>query len=276
MTQTLSRETEGTRLPEPPSRASLSLVLSDYRVLIGRNIKHITRNPEMLLQAVSLPVVLLLLFRFMFGPAINVTGGLTYIDYLLPGLLAVSIGFNSTTTVVGVAADLTNGLVERFRSMPMSAPAVLVGHVAAGMLRSCVSFVIMVALGFAIGFRPAGGLLGWLGAIGLLVLFSAGVFWLAVLLGSVAKTVEGAGGLGMILVFVPYASSALVPTEQMPGVLRVIVDNQPFTVLMDAERALMNGTPVGGTAWLALVWWGALTAIAAVLATRKFRRRAKG
>ncbi|GAA3548058.1 multidrug efflux ABC transporter permease LieB [Amycolatopsis ultiminotia] len=275
MTQTLSRESEGTRIPEVPSRAPISLVLSDFRVLIGRNIKHITRNPEMLLQAVSLPIVLLLLFRFMFGPAINVTG-MAYIDYLLPGLLAVSIGFNSTSTVVGVASDLTNGLVERFRSMPMSAPAVLVGHVVAGMLRSLVSFVIMVAIGFAIGFRPGGGLLGWLGAIGLLVLFSAGVFWLAVLLGSVAKTVEGAGGLGMILVFVPYASSALVPTAQMPGVLRVIVDNQPFTVLMDAVRALMNGTEVGGTAWLALVWWGAITALAAYLATRKFRRRAKG
>ncbi|GAB3386537.1 ABC transporter permease [Amycolatopsis echigonensis] len=275
MTQTLSRETEGARIPAAPESAGLASVLSDFRVLIGRNVKHITRNPEMLLQAVSLPIVLLLLFRFMFGPAINVPG-MAYVDYLVPGLLAISIGFNSTTTVVGVAADLTQGLVERFRSMPMFGPAVLVGHVVAGMLRSLVSFVIMVAIGFAIGFRPGGSALGWLAAIGLLVLFAAGVFWLAVLLGSISKTVEGAGGLGMILVFVPYASSALVPTQAMPGVLRVIVDNQPFTVLMDAVRALMNGTPAGGTAWLALAWWGVITVAASFLAVRKFNRRTKG
>lgn len=275
MTQTLSRETEGAQIPAAPESAGLATVLSDFRVLIGRNVKHITRNPEMLLQAVSLPIVLLLLFRFMFGPAINVPG-MAYVDYLVPGLLAISIGFNSTTTVVGVAADLTQGLVERFRSMPMFGPAVLVGHVAAGMLRSLVSFVIMVAIGFAIGFRPGGSALGWLAAIGLLVLFAAGVFWLAVLLGSISKTVEGAGGLGMILVFVPYASSALVPTQAMPGVLRVIVDNQPFTVLMDAVRALMNGTPAGGAAWLALAWWGVITAAASFLAVRKFNRRTKG
>ncbi|MFD2474513.1 ABC transporter permease [Amycolatopsis silviterrae] len=275
MTQTLSRETEGELVPAAPESAGLASVLSDFRVLIGRNVKHITRNPEMLLQAVSLPIVLLLLFRFMFGPAINVPG-MAYVDYLVPGLLAISIGFNSTTTVVGVAADLTQGLVERFRSMPMFGPAVLVGHVAAGMLRSLVSFVIMVAIGFAIGFRPGGSALGWLAAIGLLVLFAAGVFWLAVLLGSISKTVEGAGGLGMILVFVPYASSALVPTQAMPGVLRVIVDNQPFTVLMDAVRALMNGTPAGGTAWLALAWWAAITVLASYFAVRKFNRRTKG
>ncbi|MGW7534403.1 ABC transporter permease [Amycolatopsis sp. NPDC054798] len=275
MTQTLSRETEGAQIPAAPESSGLASVLSDFRVLIGRNVKHITRNPEMLLQAVSLPIVLLLLFRFMFGPAINVPG-MAYVDYLVPGLLAISIGFNSTTTVVGVAADLTQGLVERFRSMPMFGPAVLVGHVAAGMLRSLVSFVIMVAIGFAVGFRPGGSALGWLAAIGLLVLFAAGVFWLAVLLGSISKTVEGAGGLGMILVFVPYASSALVPTQAMPGVLRAIVDNQPFTVLMDAVRALMNGTPAGATPWLALVWWGAITALASFLAVRKFNRRTKG
>ncbi|WAL67967.1 ABC transporter permease [Amycolatopsis cynarae] len=275
MTQTLSPETEGKHLPAAPGRSPLSLVLSDWRVLIGRNIKHITRNPEMLFQAVSLPIVLLLLFRFMFGGAIN-SPGMAYIDYLVPGLVVVSIGFNATTTVVGVASDLTNGLVERFRSMPMAGSAVLVGHVAAGVLRSALSLVVMVGVGLAIGFRPGGGLLGWLGALGLLALFAAGVFWLATLLGTIAKTVEGASGLGMILVFVPYATSALVPTASMPGVLRVVVQNQPVTVLIDAVRALMNGTDLGSTGWLALTWWVAITALAAVFAVRKFHQRAGG
>jgi|1185.fasta_scaffold01878_2 ABC-2 type transport system permease protein len=275
MTQTLSREVEGTQLPDTPTRSAFALALSDCRVLVGRNVKHIARNAEMLIQAVSLPIVLLLLFRFMFGGAISVPG-MAYIDYLLPGLLAISIAFNSTSTVVGVAADLTQGLVERFRSMPMAGPAVLVGHVVAGVLRSLLSFVVMVAVGLAVGFRPAGGVLGWLGAIGLLTLFASGVFWLATLLGSIAKTVEGAGGLGMILVFVPYATSALVPTASMPSVLRVVVDNQPVTVLIDAVRGLLNGTELGSTGWLALAWWGVITAGAAYLAIRKFHQRARG
>ncbi|HEY3712391.1 MAG TPA: ABC transporter permease [Amycolatopsis sp.] len=276
MTQTLSEETVGKQIPDTPDRRSpLALALSDYRVLIGRNVKHITRNPEMLIQAVSLPIVLLLLFRFMFGGAINLPG-MAYVDYLVPGLVVVSIGFNSTTTVVGVAADLTNGLVERFRSMPMAGPAVLVGHVVAGVLRSLLSLVVMVAIGLAIGFRPGGGVLGWLGAIGLLALFASGIFWLATLLGSIAKTVEGASGLGMILVFIPYATSALVPTASMPGVLRVIVDNQPVTVLIDAVRALMNGTALGSTGWLALAWWVGITALAAFFAVRKFHQRSNG
>jgi ABC-2 type transport system permease protein len=275
MTQTLSREIEGKEIPAAPQRSSFALALSDWRVLIGRNIKHITRNPEMLFQAVSLPIVLLLLFRFMFGGAINVPG-IAYVDYLVPGLIVVSIGFNSTTTVVGVASDLTNGLMERLRSMPMTGSAVLVGHVVSGVLRSMVSLVVMVAVGLAVGFRPGGGILGWLGALGLLALFAAGIFWLATLLGTIAKTVEGAGGLGMILVFIPYATSALVPTGSMPGVLRVIVDNQPVTVLIDAVRALMNGTPAGSTVWLALGWWVAITALAAFFAVRKFHQRAAG
>jgi ABC-2 type transport system permease protein len=211
----------------------------------------------------------------MFGGAITVPG-MAYIDYLVPGLLAISIAFNSTSTVVGVAADLTQGLVERFRSMPMAGPAVLVGHVVSGVLRSLLSFVVMVAVGLAVGFRPAAGVLGWLGAIGLLTLFATGVFWLATLLGSIAKTVEGAGGLGMILVFVPYATSALVPTASMPSVLRVVVDNQPVTVLIDAVRGLMNGAELGSTGWLALAWWVVITVGAASLAIRAFHQRARG
>ncbi|MEV4150127.1 ABC transporter permease [Amycolatopsis sp. NPDC049691] len=275
MTQTLSREVEGMPLSDTPSRSSFALALSDCRVLIGRNVKHIARNAEMLIQAVSLPVVLLLLFRFMFGGAINLPG-MAYIDYLVPGLVVISIGFNATSTVVGVAADLTQGLVERFRSMPMAGPAVLVGHVVSGVLRSMISLVVMVAVGLAVGFRPTAGVLGWLGAIGLLVLFASGVFWLATLLGSIAKTVEGAGGLGMILVFVPYATSALVPTASMPSVLRAVVDNQPVTVLIDAVRGLVNGTDLGSTGWLAVAWWFAITAGAAYLAIRKFHQRARG
>jgi ABC-2 type transport system permease protein len=270
MTQTLSRN-EAQPVPRENS-SSLAHAISDCRVLVTRNVRHIVRNPEMLFQAVSLPIILLLLFRYMFGGAINV-GGMAYVDYVVPGLIVISVAFNTTTTVVGVCADLSNGLVERFRSMPMIGSAVLVGHVVSGLLRSALSTVIMVAVGLLIGFRPAGDLLGWVGALALLALFAAAMSWIATLLGAVSKTVEGAGGLGMILVFVPYASSALVPTATMPGVLRAIVDNQPVTVMIDAVRALLNDVPAGGSVWLALAWWVAILAVAMVFAVRSFHRR---
>jgi ABC-2 type transport system permease protein len=273
MTQTLSRNE--TQAAPRAANSSLGYVISDCTALIGRNVKHIVRNPEMLFQAVSLPIILLLLFRFMFGGAINV-GALSYVDYVVPGLIVISVAFNSTTTVVGVCGDLSNGLVDRFRSMPMFGPAVLVGHVAANLLRNALSTVVMVGVGLLVGFRPGGGFLDWLGAMGMLALFATGIAWLAVLLGTVASTVEGASGLGMILVFVPYASSALVPTETMPSVLGAIVDNQPVTVMIDAIRALMNGMPLGNAGWLAAIWWVAIVAVAVPLAIRGFHRRATG
>lgn len=270
MTQTLSRN-ETPPVPRENS-SSLAYAISDFRVLIARNVRHIVRNPEMLFQAVSLPIILLLLFRYMFGGAINV-GGMSYVNYVVPGLIVISVAFNTTTTVVGVCSDLRNGLVERFRSMPMIGSAVLVGHVVSGLLRSALSTVIMVAVGLLIGFRPDGGILGWVGALALLALFAAAMSWVATLLGVISKTVEGASGLGMILVFVPYASSALVPTATMPSVLRVIVDNQPVTVVIDAIRALMNGVPAGSGVWLALAWWVAILAVTVPFAVRSFHRR---
>jgi ABC-2 type transport system permease protein len=271
MTQTLSRET----VPEAPSpkRLSLASAISDCRVLIRRNVKHIARNPEMLFQAVSLPIVLLLLFRFVFGGAINV-GAMSYVDYLVPGLIIVCMAFNATTTVVGVASDLQGGIMERFRSMPMSGSAVLIGHVVSGVLRSALSTAIMIAVGLLIGFRPGGGLVDWLGALGLFALFATAISWSAVLLGTVAKTVEGAGGLGMILVFLPYATSALVPTASMPGVLQAVIDNQPVTPVVDSVRGLLNGMPIGSTGWIALAWLVGVIGLTGTLAVRRFKRAA--
>jgi ABC-2 type transport system permease protein len=253
--------------------SALSQGFGDCRVLIGRTLRHIIRNPEQAFQVITLPVILLLLFRYLFGYAIG-TGSLSYVNYLLAGLIVISVAFNSTSTAVGVASDLQNGIVERFRSMPMLSSAVLVGHVAAAVLRNAVSMVIMIGLGFAVGFRPEAGIGGWLGALGLLLLFTTAVSSLAVLLGVVAGSVEGASGFSMILVFVPYASSALIPTESMPSVLRAVVSNQPVSPMIDAVRSLFNGLPVGNTVWLALVWWVGILVLSAPLAVRMFRRRA--
>ncbi|HEX6352611.1 ABC transporter permease [Actinophytocola sp.] len=264
MTQTLA--------PRTGTRSAPVLALNDCLVLIGRNLRHVLRNPDQVIQVLALPVILLLLFRYLFGGAIN-TGDVVYVNYLIAGLLVISVAFNSTSTAVGVAADLQNGIVERFRSMPMLGQAVLIGHMVAGVLRNLLSTVILVGLGLVVGFRPTAGIGGWLGALGLLLLFMVGISWLAVLLGIVAGSVEGASGLSMIMVFLPYASSALVPADSMPAGLRFFVENQPVTPVIDAVRALLLDLPVGDSAWIALAWWLAFTALAATLAARTFRRR---
>lgn len=255
-------------------RSRLGHAVADSRVLLGRDLKHLLRNPEQFFQAVSLPIILTLLFRYLLGGAIT-GGGQAYIDYVLPGLMAITMGFNSTTTVVGVTDDLRSGIVERFRSMPATTPAVLVAHVAAGVLRNVVSLVVMVGVGFAVGFRSHAGVGGWLAAIGLLLLLNIALSWLAALLGVLATTVEGANGLGMILVFVPYLTSAMVPTRTMPAGLRDVVDNQPLTPVIDAVRKLLADAPLGNSAAVALLWWVGILAVTVPGTLRLFERRAR-
>ncbi len=252
--------------------SAFSFALTDCQVLTGRCIRHLTRNPEQFFTAVMLPIILLLLFRYLFGGAIS-TGGLTYINYVMAGLIVISLAFNSTATAVGVTDDMRSGIVERFRSMPLLGSAILVGHVVGAMLRNALSFVVLIAVGFAVGFRPSATFVSWLAVLGILLLFATGLSWLAVILGVVSKTVEGASGLAMILVFLPYASSALVPTQTMPGVLRGVVRNQPLTLVINTLRSLLTGQPVGNTGWIAVLWWTAILVLAVPFAIYCFRRR---
>ena len=219
-----------------------------------------------------LPIVLLLMFRYLFGGAIDV-GATTYVNYVLPGIIAVSITFNATQTSVGVAGDMLEGIVERFRTMPMLSSAVLVGHVAACVFRTAVSIAVMVGVGFVIGFRPAADVLGWVVAVGLLLLFATAVSWVAAIVGMLAKTVEGASGMTMPLVFIPYLSSAFVPPDTMPDVLRVFAENQPVTLVIDTVRGLFLGLPVGDTGWIAMLWWVGPIVVAVPLSGKLFRRK---
>lgn len=150
----------------------------------------------------------------------------------------------------------------------------LIGHVVAALVRNLVSVAVMILAGLAVGFRPAAGVLGWLAVVGLLLLFATAISWLAVIIGLLARTVEGASGVTMPLVFIPYLSSAFVPTATMPDVLRVVAENQPVTLVIDTVRALFIGAPVGGTGWLAVLWWLTVTALAAPLASVLFRHKA--
>jgi ABC-2 type transport system permease protein len=271
MTQAPVRERAATT-PTVTRKSRVALALSDCRVMVGRNVRHILRNPDQTFQVIALPVMLLLLFRYLFGGAID-TGDVSYANYMIAGLLVISVAFNATSTAVGMASDLQTGIVERIRTMPVLGSAVPVAHVASAVLRNLISAAILVGLGFVVGFRPTAGIGEWLGALGILVLFMVGLSFLSVLLGIVAGTAEGAGGLAMIMTFLPYASSAIVPTDSMPAGLRIFVENQPVTPVIDSVRALLLGTPAGSSIWLALAWWVAILAVGVTLANRAYRRR---
>ncbi|WP_207922891.1 ABC transporter permease [Micromonospora sp. KC606] len=271
MTQTLSHEL--TRLA-PLRLPAFVLALSDCLTLIGRNLRHIIRVPEQMIQMVSLPIILLLMFRYLLGGAIKVDQA--YINYVIAGLIVISVGFNLTTTIVGVTDDLRNGIIDRFRSMPMLPSAVLIAHVVAALCRNAVSAAVLILAGFAVGFRPTAGPLEWLAAFGILLLFVTALSWVAVILGITAKSVEGGNGLGMILVFLPYLSSALVPTSTMPPVVEAIVVNQPVSPVVDSVRSLLTDAPAGHAVWLALAWWVPVLLLSVPLAARLFRRRTVG
>ncbi|RBM12583.1 multidrug ABC transporter permease [Prauserella sp. PE36] len=261
--------------PPAPAGPSAYWALNDSRALIGRCLRHIARSPEQLMLMFFLPIMLLLMFRYLFGGAIS-TGGVSYVNYVLAGIITVAVTFNATATSVAVCSDLQEGIVERFRSMPVRGSAVLVGHVVAALVRHVVSIAVMIGVGFLIGFRPQAGFGQWCAALGLLLLFATAVSWIAAVLGIVAKTVEGASGLSMPLVFIPYVGSALVPPSTMPDGLRAFAENQPVSHVADAVRALFTGAPVGDAAWLAVVWWAGIIVVVVPLAGRLFRRRAAG
>lgn len=271
MTQTLTADMT-VSVPKA-ARSRLSLAVSDCRVLVGRDLRHLFRNPEQLIAAFSVPIVLVLLFRYLLGGAFK-SGGQSYIDYVTAGLIVLSVAFNSTTTVVGITSDMGNGIVERFRSMPVLVSGVLIGHVISAVLRSFMSIAVVILVGLGIGFRPHASFGAWVGALAILLLFVTALSWLAAILGVTARTPEGATGLAMILVFLPYASSALVPVSTMPAAVGAVVRNAPFTMVINAVRSLLTGTPLGNSGWLAAIWWLGILAVAAPAAVRLFRRRA--
>jgi ABC-2 type transport system permease protein len=269
----MTSTTATTPVPVPTTAAfRFALGVSDCRTLIGRQLRHLMRDPEQFIQTVSVPIILLLMFRYLLGGAIR-TDGQTYINYVVAGLIVLSSGFSLTSTVVGVTDDLSNGIVERFRSMPVLATAPLVAHVVVAVLRNTLSAVVLVLVGLAVGLRPHASALEALAAVGILLLFFVSVAWVAVILGVIARSSESATGLSMLLLFAPYASSAVVPTSTMPHELGTIVRYQPFTPVIDAIRALLNHTPVGNAWWVALAWWGTILVLSLPLAVRALARR---
>jgi ABC-2 type transport system permease protein len=239
--------------------------------LVWRSLRHLTRSLDTLLMMVFLPLMILLLFVYVFGGAINT--GTVYINYVVPGIILLCAGYGASQTAISVTNDMVRGIIDRFRSLPITSSMVLTGHVAASLARNLVSTAIVVGVAYGIGFRPQASVMEWLGVLGLLALFVLAMSWLSVVFGLIAKTVEGAGGFSFFVLFLPYVSSAFVPTHTMPKALQFVAENQPITPIIETTRGLLLGTPVGDSAWLAVAWCGGIFVVSYVLARYLFGRR---
>ncbi|KAB2346144.1 ABC transporter permease [Actinomadura rudentiformis] len=256
-----------------PQISWLSAAMTDSAVLTRRYVNHILRQPEEIVMAVLIPTVMMLLFRYMLGGAIDARDAGSYANFLVPGVMAVCVTLIAVSTTVSVFMDMQEGFVDRFRSMSMMTTSIIVGHVMAAVLRAAIALSVVIALGLAIGFRPKADPLQWLFAMAIMALFAVSVAWVSALFGQIAKTADGASGLGLILAFLPYASNVFTPTDMISEGLRHFVANQPVTAVIDAVRALLLDQPVHNNAWLAILWWGGILAVAVPLSNRVFRRR---
>ncbi|SKB08986.1 ABC transporter permease [Aeromicrobium choanae] len=244
----------------------------DTAALTGRSLRHILRSPDTIITTTIMPIMFMLLFVYVFGGAIEV-GTEAYVDYLLPGILLITVASGIAYTAFRLFMDLQGGIFERFQSMPVARSSVLWAHVLTSLVANLVSLAVVVGVALLMGFRSGAGPLAWLGVLTLLVLFTLALTWLAVIPGLTAKTVDGASAFAYPLIFLPFLSSAFVPTETMPGPVRAFAENQPVTSIVDAIRGLLDQQPVGSDFAVAVAWCVALLVAAYVLAMTVYRRR---
>ena len=249
-----------------------STALRDTTVLTKRSLRHVLRSPDTIVTTAITPIAMLLLFVYVFGGAID-TGGGDYVDYLLPGVLLVTVASGIAYTAYRLFTDVSGGLFERFRTMPISRSAVLWGHVLTSVVANLVSLALVVLVALLMGFRSGAGVLAWLAVLGVLVLFTLALTWLAVVPGLTATTLDGVSGFSYPLVFLPFVSSAFVPTGGMPGPVRWFAEHQPVTSIVDTLRALLAERPVGDDGWTAVVWCVGLLLVAYALAMGTYRRK---
>lgn len=244
----------------------------DTTILTGRSLRHITRSLDTVITTTVMPIAFLLLFVFVFGGAIN-SGSDSYVSYLLPGILLITVASGVSYTAFRLFLDMKSGIFERFHSMPIARSSVLWAHVLTSLVAISMSLAVVVLVALIMGFRSGAGVLAWLEVAGILVLFTLALTWLAVIPGLSAKTVDGASAFAYPLLFLPFISSAFVPTETMPGPVRAFAENQPVTSIVNAIRDLFTQQPVGTDIWIALVWCVGVLVIAYVVAMVIYRRR---
>jgi len=250
---------------------SLIWAINDGWTIFCRNLKHIFRNPESLIVSMALPIILMLLFVYVFGGAIQTSSD--YVNYVVPGIIITCVGYGSATTAIGVTQDMKDGFFERLRSMPVHASALLVGHVAGSFVRNMISTILVIFVAWLIGFRPNASLIEWIGVIGMLSLFLLSLSWMAVLFGLLAKNAETASAFTFLPMFLPYVSSAFVPANTMPSWLQAFSENQLMTPFIETLRGMLIGTPIGNNDWLAIIWFGGLLIAAFIMAMFVFKKK---
>jgi ABC-2 type transport system permease protein len=244
----------------------------DTAVLTGRTMRHVTRSLDTIITTAITPVALLLLFVYVFGGAIE-HGSVPYVTYLLPGILLITIASGISYTALRLFTDLQGGIFERFQSMPIARSSILWAHVLTSLAANAISLVAVVLVAVAMGFRSGAGALAWLAVAGILILFTLALTWVAVIPGLTAKSVDGASAFAYPLIFLPFISSAFVPTGTMPGPVRAFANNQPVTSIVNTIRDLLAQQPAGSSIWTALAWCAGILVVGYIFATVAYRRR---
>jgi ABC-2 type transport system permease protein len=244
----------------------------DTAVLTGRTMRHVTRSLDTIITTAIMPVALLLLFVYVFGGAIKHGSG-SYVTYLLPGILLITIASGISYTAFRLFTDMQGGIFERFQSMPIARSGVLWAHVLTSLVANVISLVVIVGVAVGMGFRSGAGVLAWLAVAGILILFTLTLTWIAVIPGLTAKSVDGASAFSYPLIFLPFISSAFVPTDTMPGPVRAFAERQPVTSIVNTIRDLLTQQPVGTGIWTALAWCVGILVVAYIFANISYRRR---
>ena len=246
--------------------------LSDMGVMLERSMRHIFRSMDTIITVTIMPIMFMLLFVYVFGGAIQ-TGTDNYVNYLLPGILLIAIASGIAYTSYRLFMDMQSGIFERFHSMPIARSTALWGHVLTSLVSNAISVVVIILVALLMGFRSSAGVLSWLAVAGILALFTLALTWIAAIAGLSATSVDGAGAFAYPIIFLPFISSAFVPTETMPSGVRAFAENQPVTSIVEAIRALLSNQPVGNELWVALAWCVGITLVAYVFAMRVYKKR---
>ena len=246
--------------------------VSNTGVMLGRSLRHVTRSMDTIITVTIMPIAFLLLFRYVFGGAIQAGTG-NYVNYLMPGILLIAIASGVSYTGYRLFNDMKSGIFERFHSMPIARSSVLWGHVLTSMASNAISVVVIIAVGLVIGFRTSAGVFAWLAVTGILALFTLALTWMAVTAGLLAQSPDGASAFSYPIIFLPFISSAFVPTATMPGPVRAFADNQPVTSIVNTIRDLLARQPVGNSIWIALAWCAGTLLVMYVLAMLAYRRK---
>ncbi len=244
----------------------------DTSVLLGRSLRHILRSPDTIITTTIMPIAFMLLFVYVLGGAID-SGSDSYLSYLLPGILVITIASGISYTAFRLFLDLKGGIFERFQSMPIARSSVLWAHVGTSLVANLISLLVVVLVALSMGFRSGAGILAWLAILGILLLFTLALTWIAVIPGLTAKSVDGASAFSYPLILLPFISSAFVPTDTMPGPVRAFAEHQPVTSIVNSIRDLATQQPVSNDIWLALAWCVAILIVAYAFAMVVYRRK---